>query len=150
MFLSVPHVVSVYFSGSGKGLAGCRGVAGYSPKALIEPRNQRNSSELLRTGLRGVGLWLEAVPFSIKQLTFSSQPGWCIGMYKLLPFFLPLSILHPLFFLSPVFPLWLHFCTASYMSHSVLFSSPCTKPFLLLFFPVLRSPNGLTGSSQSP
>lgn len=148
MFLSVPHVVSVYFSGSAKGLAGCRGVARYSPKALIEPRNQRNSSELLKTGLRGVGLWF-------KQLTFSSQPGWCMGMYKLLPFFLPLSILHPLFFLSPVFPLWLHFCAASYRSHSVLFSSPCTKPFLLLFFPVLRGPSGLIGNSlgehhQSP
>lgn len=147
MFLFAPHVVSVYFSGSVGGLAGCRGVARCSPKSLIKPGNLRNSSQLPRTGLRGVGLCLEAVPFCIKRLTCSSKPGWCMGMYKLLPFSHPLSILHSLFFPSPVFSLWLSFCDASCMSHSVLFPSPCAKPFLLLFLPVLRSPNGLIDSS---
>lgn len=109
MFLSAPHVVPVYFGGSVRDLAGCRGVARYSPKPLIEAGNLRNSSELPRTGLRGVGLWLEAVAFCIKQLTCSSKPGWCMGIYKLLPFSHPLSILHPLFFPVPVFPLWLIF-----------------------------------------
>lgn len=145
--VSVCTTCRVSFSGSVKGLAGCRGVARYSPKPLCEPGNLRNSSELPRTGLRGVGLWLEAVLFCIKQLKCSLNPVWCMGMYELLPFFLPLSILHPLFFPSTVFPLWLHFCAASYMSHSVLFPSPCTKPFLPLFLPVLRSPSDLTDSS---